>query len=266
MADDVLPTPAPEAPGPLAAPPPKPRYGLGASLFALYAWGVWLTLFVAFAPCLLLLLWASKQATIPAMRAFLRVVFGLTGVKVKLVGAEAVDWNTPQVFVGNHQSMLDHFAFFFAIQRHMVGVEKQENHKLPVYGLLARRWGNLPINRSDPAQAIATIHRAAETIKAGTSILIFPEGTRTKDGEVGPFKKGSFHLAREAGAHILPVAIAGAYEVVSSRGWRIQPGTITLAFGAPIDPQAYPGEDVLPLLEAVRAEVLRLYEANRPRA
>lgn len=66
--------------------------------------------------------------------------------------------------MGNHQSMLDPFAFFFAIQRHMVGVEKQENHGLPVYGLLARRWGNLPINRSDPAQAIATIHRAAETI------------------------------------------------------------------------------------------------------
>lgn len=244
---------------------PARRYRLGESLFALYAWSVWLGLFVAIAPLIFVLLFISRWKTVLVMKAFLRVVFGLTGVKVKLVNAEGVDWYTPQLFVANHQSMLDHFAFIFAIKRHMAGVEKQENHKLPVYGPLARAWGNLPINRGDPAQAIATIHAAAETLKKGTSLLIFPEGTRTKNGEVGVFKKGSFHLAREAGAKIVPVAVCGAYEVVSSRGWRIQPGTITLAFGAPIDPEAYPSGDVLPLLEAVRAEVVRLYEANRPR-
>lgn len=237
---------------------------MSATLFALYAWTVWLLAFTAFAPILLATLIFAKPATIWITKPFLRVVFGLTGVRVRLVGAEAVDWAKPMVFVGNHQSMLDHFAFIFAIQRHMVGVEKEENHRLPIYGILAKRWGNLPIKRQDPEQAKATIRKAVETVQAGHSIIIFPEGTRSKDGEVGPFKKGGFHLAREAGAPILPFAICGAHEVISPVDWRIRPGTITLAFGQPIEPAAHPGEGVDPLLEAVRTEVLRLHAAHRP--
>lgn len=229
------------------------------ALFSLYVWLAWVLFLLIFGPLALVLLAIARPLAFRYIQWFSRVGLAIAGMRVVVRGAEKVDWSRAYVFMGNHQNLLDPFILVQTIPRHMVGIEKQENMRIPVYGWLVRMWGNIPIARDNPTAARATIAEAAEKLKAGTSIWIMPEGTRTLTGEVGPFKKGGFHLALDAGADIVPFTINGAFERLRTGHWRIHSGPIEVVFDAPIPTAGVGKADLDALVARVRERVL----ANR---
>lgn len=225
------------------------------ALYSLYAWIVWVLHLLLLGPFVLVATLVSPKLGYHAIRLVAASALGLTGIRVRVRGREKVDWSRPHVFMGNHQNMLDPFAFVIAVRHHMVGIEKKENQRIPVYGRISKAWGNLPIDRSNPEAARETIALAAQRFKQGTSVAILPEGTRTKDGSIGPFKKGGFHLAVGAGADIVPFTFNGAYERLQTGSWRIHPGTIEVVFAEAIPTAGYGRENLDELVERVRGAV-----------
>jgi 1-acyl-sn-glycerol-3-phosphate acyltransferase len=224
-------------------------------LFSIYVWLMWIVHLVVFGPPTLLALLFSRRAGFRMVRGLSRSALAVAGIRVRVSGAEKVDWSRAHVFMGNHQNLLDPFILVLAVQRHMVGIEKQENHRIPIYGQLARAWGNIPIDRGNPAAAHATIGAATARMKEGASVLILPEGTRTKDGSIGPFKKGGFHMALDAGADIVPFTINGAYQVFQTGSWRVHPGVVEVIFGETIPTAGYTKETMDALVARVREAV-----------
>ena len=231
------------------------------TLYSIYAWLVWtLCLLVLGLPAVLLTA-LNPELGFRFVRWASRFALALAGVKVKVTGAEHVDWSRAYVVMGNHQSILDPFVVLPAFPRRPIAIEKVENLKLPIYGWLTRAWGNIPIKREDREHAIAGVESAKERLAAGHSIGIMPEGTRTKDGTIGPFKKGGFHLAMGAGADILPFTIKGAYECIARDGWQVGRTQIEVCFMAPIPTAGYTRETLDELMARVREVVETRYHA-----
>lgn len=225
------------------------------ALFSLYAWLVWVLHLLILGPFTLLATLISPHLGFWALKLVAGSALFLTGIRVKVTGRERVDWSRSYIFMGNHQNLLDPFAYVLAMPRHVVGIEKRENLRIPIYGWLSRAWGNLPIDRSNPQAARETIALAAERFKQGTSVTIFPEGTRTKDGSIGPFKKGGFHLAVDAQADIVTFTFNGAFDRLVTGSWRITPGVIEVVFGEAIPTSGYSRETLDELVERVRGAV-----------
>jgi 1-acyl-sn-glycerol-3-phosphate acyltransferase len=137
-------------------------------------------------------------------------------------------------------------------------VAKKSLFKIPIFGWIMSVAGYVSVDRGDKAQAFASLDRAAETVKGGMPLLIFPEGTRSPDGALGPFKKGGFVLATKAKAPIIPVVIDGTFHVLPKSTWRICPGRVTVTFGRRIDTSAYSYETKEDLMEAVRRSMLEM--------
>lgn len=226
-------------------------------LYSLYVWTVWsILLAVLTPPIALLMMVVPKRHKLPMAQFFVHACFGLVGIKVVGRNVEQVDWTKDQIIMGNHESLLDHFALALLVRRHVIGVEKQESHKLPFYGPLAKAWGNIPIDRKDPLKAREAIAIAVERLKSGDAIVILPEGTRARDGKLAPFKKGGFHMAIDAGADIQTFTINGAYELSPGAAWRVRPGTIEIVFGEAIPTAGYSKDDIDALSARVRAAIV----------
>lgn len=232
------------------------------TLYSIYAWLVWSLCLVVLGLPAVLLTAINPELGFRFVRWASRLALGLAGIRVHVRGAEDVDWTRAYVVMGNHQSVLDPFVVLPAFPRRPIAIEKVENLRLPVYGWLSRAWGNIPIKREDREQAIAGVESAKERIAAGHSIGIMPEGTRTKDGHIGPFKKGGFHLALGAGADILPFTIKGAYEVMARDGWRVGRSAIEVTFLPPIATTSYSRETLDELIAHVRGVVETHYYAG----
>lgn len=233
------------------------------SLRSLFVWLVWgLHLFLLGPIAVLLVAVSPRGLGFRFTQWGSRSAFYFAGLRVKAVGAERVDWSRPQVFMGNHQNLLDPFALLNIVPRHVAGIEKIENLKIPVYGWLSRAWGNIPIHREDPAASRVGIAQAAERLRAGLPMAIMPEGTRTKDGSIGPFKKGGFHLAIDTGADIVPFTINGGYGRLRTGDWRVYPGTIEVVFGEPIPTQGYGKENLDELVTRTREAILANFKAE----
>lgn len=155
--------------------------------------------------------------------------------KLQVEGAESIDWSRPYLVVSNHQSMVDICALFMAVPVPLRFVLKQEMTRVPFVSSYARATGMLFIDRDNPRSAPLMLREAAGLLKAGHAVCIFPEGTRSRDGQFGEFKSGPFQAAIMAGAEVLPVALTGADRVLPPTPWfRGYPGVITARFGAPI--------------------------------
>jgi 1-acyl-sn-glycerol-3-phosphate acyltransferase len=165
----------------------------------------------------------------------------------------------PLIFVSNHESALDIWVLLARLPRSVRFIAKKELFRLPIFGWYLRLGGHVPVDRSRHAQAVSSLRRAGATVRAGTSLIAFPEGTRSLDGRVHPFKKGPFVLAMEAGVPVVPVAISGTGQVTPKRIVSIRPGPIRAAVGEPIDPRLFP--DKTALLVEVRRHVIALHRS-----
>jgi 1-acyl-sn-glycerol-3-phosphate acyltransferase len=165
----------------------------------------------------------------------------------------------PVIFASNHESALDIWVLFRTLPRGFRFIAKQELFRLPVFGWYLKMGGHIPVDRSNRARAVASLRHAGEAVRSGTSLVVFPEGTRSRNGRVQPFKKGPFVVAQEAGVPVIPVAISGSGAITPSKVIAVYPGRIRVAAGDPILPADYPDKEAL--LAAVRRQVIELHRA-----
>jgi 1-acyl-sn-glycerol-3-phosphate acyltransferase len=178
------------------------------------------------------------------------------GVKVRVKGFENLDLRQPYVFLSNHQGWFDIFTILGKLRVQFRWLAKEELFKIFVLGRAMRAAGYISIDRSDRKKAFESLHRAALKVQEGTSIVIFPEGTRSPDGVLQEFKKGGFILAVKSQQSLVPVAISGSYRVLRKRGnWMIQPGTIDMIIDKPISTAGLGIKDNEELMQTVRETI-----------
>jgi 1-acyl-sn-glycerol-3-phosphate acyltransferase len=165
----------------------------------------------------------------------------------------------PVIFASNHESVLDIWVLFVVVQRSFRFIAKQELFRMPVFGWYMRIGGHIPVDRSNHQRAVASLARAGDTVRAGTSIVVFPEGTRSRTGRIQPFKKGPFVVAKQAGVPIVPIAISGSGAVTPSKHIEVHPAPIRVAVGDPVDPSGFPSKEAL--LEEVRRRIVELHRS-----
>ena len=174
----------------------------------------------------------------------------IAGVKVKLVGLDKIDPAGTYIFMSNHVSNLDPPILVPLIPGRTSVLAKKEILRIPILGKALDLAEIVPVERSNRDSAISSIRRAGEVMKHHINMTIFPEGTRSPDGRLMPFKKGPFHLAAETGFSIVPITILGTYEMMPKGSSIIKSGTATLVFHPPIDPKQYESREEL--VQAVR--------------
>ncbi len=165
-----------------------------------------------------------------------KVVLNPLKIKVKFEGKEHLPKDgTPYILTPNHSSLLD-IPILFEVLDGLIGfVSKEENKKIPFFGRWISLIYSVYIDRSSARNAIKSLNKGAEIIKAGHPQVIFPEGTRTRDGKVLEFKAGSYKLAKKADALVIPVAITGAYDILKKGSYFVRPGTVKVKFFEPIN-------------------------------
>lgn len=184
-----------------------------------------------------------------------RLGLRLAGVRLAVTGLEKVPAAGPVIFMSNHQGNFDILALLMAIPRQFAWIAKEELFAIPVFGYSLRRGGNIPLDRGDSRRALKSIDAAATKIRNGQCVMIFPEGTRSPDGALLPFKKGGFLLAVRAGVPVVPVSINGSARVNPCKRIELYPGTITVRFGDPISTAEKGGAQREQLMGQVRAAI-----------
>jgi len=168
------------------------------------------------------------------------------------------------VIMANHSSHFDVLAFYGHWIRQFRWVIKQELRKVPGLGWGCATIGHIFVDRSNRAAAIASLEAARPQLQGGVSVLFFPEGTRSPDGDLLPFKKGGFMMAMQLGLPILPVTITGTREVLPARTIALLPGAVHIQIGDPIDTTSYGEDERDRLMEDVREAIARHLPARRP--
>jgi 1-acyl-sn-glycerol-3-phosphate acyltransferase len=188
-------------------------------------------------------------------RTWGRLGLWLAGVKLEVSGRERVPLEGPVIFMSNHQGNFDILSLLVAIPRQFAWIAKEELFAIPVFGHSMQRGGYIALDRSDGRRAMKSIEAAAAVIRSGRSVVIFPEGTRTRDGRLLPFKRGGFLLAAKAGVPIVPVTINGSGRVNPCKRLELYPGKITISFGELITPVKGGGGQRDLLMEQVRTAI-----------
>jgi 1-acyl-sn-glycerol-3-phosphate acyltransferase len=184
--------------------------------------------------------------------AWARSILTVSRIRVVVRGLERIRPEQPYVFMSNHQSNFDIPVVLGFLPVQFRWLAKTELFKIPIFGRAMRGAGYISIDRSDRPSAFESLRRAAEIIRGGVSILVFPEGTRSLDGRLKPFKKGGFVLAIEAGVPIVPVAILGTHAIMPKGSLLIRPRDVNLCIGEPIATTAYTLRTKEALMEQVR--------------
>ena len=182
----------------------------------------------------------------------------LSGVRVKVRGLELLDPKQAYVFVSNHRSYLDTAAMFVFTGRRIGLLAKKELLKVPVLGVGMGFVNVMAIDRTNRESAIRTTEAAARRIQSGVSFAVFVEGTRAKPGELLPFKKGAFYMARQAGVPVVPVAIRNSDVLMGKGTGEARSGTIEMVFLPPVDTVGMTtDEDMNRLIASVRDSIAR---------
>lgn len=199
------------------------------------------------APLIVLFAMRDERAGYRLCQLWARMNLIACGVRVTSRRLAPLDPAKAYVIMSNHRSQFDILALVAALPEiQLRWVAKKELERIPVFGWALRNAGHIIIDRSNHAQAIATLNAAREKMARGVSVMIFPEGTRALPHEdLLPFKKGGFMLALETGFPIVPVAIRGSADVLPSHSWRARSGVIDVVVGAPIPVDGLDREELM---------------------
>lgn len=196
------------------------------------------------------------------VKGLCRSVVWICGIRVSVAGRENYQAGRQYIIMMNHVNIFDGFVFYRSYPGKARGLEDESHFDWPVYGWVIRRMGQIPINRKSGIKAMESLRRAAALIRrdSAMSCTVFPEGTRTRSGKLGPFKKGGFLLALETGLDILPLVQIGAQRINRSPSLLIRPGRIEFVIGKPIPVAAYTKENITQLMDKVRDVFLKYVE------
>ncbi len=176
-------------------------------------------------------------------RSWARLVLWLCGVKVILKGREHLDPTCHYIYAANHASMFDIPAVMATIPDQIRIVLKKELTRVPIWGWALKHGPYISIDRSDAKGAMESLDRAAQTIRHGASVLLFAEGTRTRDGKLQPFKRGAFALAAKSGVPIIPLTINNSFNILPKGSLKIRPTDIEMVIGRPIPTEFVVGRE-----------------------
>ncbi len=185
------------------------------------------------------LVFPSGDAAHAMGRVWSRLVLLMSRVRVEVEGLERLP-EGPVIFISNHASQFDIPVLTACLPKQFRFVVKQELFKIPLFAMAMRRTGYIPIDRRGGKAALKSLLTAGERLKAGKSLVIFPEGTRSPDGRLRPFKPGAFILAMKMDVPVVPVAINGSHKILPKGSLKIRSGTIGVRIGDPIKPADYP--------------------------
>jgi len=184
-----------------------------------------------------------------------RIYLRLIGIWVVTAGKEDFDTEQTYLFMANHVNLFDIFILGGYVPPIKRGVEAAEHFSWPLWGWLVKRVGNIPIWRQKLDEAKKSLNAAEEAVKKDISIVILPEGHRTRTGAFQEFKKGPFHLAKRAGVPIMPMGMSGLWEIKQFKVWHWRPGKVMVRYGKPIDIETIEGFTVEELRDKVRDAV-----------
>lgn len=227
------------------------------AVFVFAGLSVALSTIVLGTPCILLgIVDRSGRESNALIRSWARLLLRLGGIRVRSVGKERVP-SGPAVFAANHASVLDIPVLFGALPRDFRIVYKRSLGLVPFVGWALWAGRHVAIDRGNPFKARRSLAAAAERIRGGTSVVVFPEGTRATGGAILPFKRGSFLLAIQAGVPIVPLSLVGVKQRIPTGLGSLTPGEVTLRIHEPIDTRGRAPEAAGELADEVRAIVVR---------
>ncbi len=197
------------------------------------------------------------------IRFWAKGILKVAGVKVIVHGQEKIRPAQPYIFISNHQGAFDILAGIVAIPVTMRFIAKKELFRIPIFAQGMRTVGMIPIDRGNSEAARQSLEEAIETLKNGVSVLIFPEGTRSLDGNIKPFKKGGFVLALKSGLPIMPMVFTGSLNILRKKSIKVHRGTIHVYFLDEIDVSQYSFKQRNELVQQVRQQIVNFYEKVR---
>jgi 1-acyl-sn-glycerol-3-phosphate acyltransferase len=186
------------------------------------------------------------------------LALGVAGIRYRVAGRAHIPAGRAVVFCANHQSNVDPPVLYRALHPRLHILFKAELRKLPILGLVMETGGFVPVERESRDRSLASIDRAAASIRAGNSFLIFPEGTRSKTDALLPFKKGGFIMALKAQAPIVPVAITGGRAAMRKGSPIVRPVMVSVRIGAPIETAGRSVDERDAIILEVRTAIERL--------
>jgi 1-acyl-sn-glycerol-3-phosphate acyltransferase len=194
-----------------------------------------------------------KRASGPFGRNLLK----RAGGKPTWSGLENLDPSKSYIFIGNHQSYADIFIMLAALESHNMRtlfMVKKELLNIPLFSLVAKHMRLIPVDREESRKALKAMIEAIKTIQTGQSITIFPEGTRTRDGNLNPFKGGAFLIAERTGMQVVPFVITGTMNIIPYGGMPVTPGPCHISFLDPISTEGMLSKELAAKVESLIAE------------
>ena len=222
---------------------------------AIYSWIIVATLIIASTIVLVSFIPKSENFIHNLARVWGRSILWVSRVKVQIKGREHLPSSGAVIFMSNHQSNFDIPVFFSALPVQFRWLAKAELFKIPIFGRAMRGAGYISIDRSDPRSALRSLKKAAANIRNGKSVLIFPEGTRSNDGKLLPFKTGGFSLAIDAGVPIIPLSIQGTRRVMAKGDKLIHRGRVCITLMPAVETSAYTRKTKKALMEQVQISI-----------
>jgi len=192
-------------------------------------------------------------------RIFLKTFF----IKIEVIGSDKIDPEKTYVFMSNHVNIFDVFILYGYIPNFARGVELDSHFNWPIWGATIRRFGNIPISQTNTRSALKSLSHAEQAIHNGTSIIILPEGHRTKNDQLLRFMKGPFILAQKTKADIVPTAMVRAFQIKRVTHWLVRPGKMKFVFGDVIPYDSYKNKTPNELRDIVKNTIQQLIDNNR---
>jgi 1-acyl-sn-glycerol-3-phosphate acyltransferase len=232
------------------------------TLFIIF-WTVILTGF--FAVILILTSFVSTGGETPhkVARIWAKYILAASNIKVTVKGLSNLNRTGSYIYMPNHVSNFDIPVLQAYLPVQFRWLAKAELFKIPIFGYAMKRAGYISINRFDRKSAIQSLNNAAEIIRNGTSVIIFPEGTRSQNQNIQSFKKGGFVLAIDSGVPIIPVIIHGTWRIMQKKHILVRPGNVVLEIKKPINTSDYTRETKDDLMEKVRNIVMDSYDKSK---
>jgi 1-acyl-sn-glycerol-3-phosphate acyltransferase len=227
---------------------------LGQAAQSLALWAVSGLHFFTLCPVLVLLgMLVDPRKNDWPQRLFSRNVVRLAGARLEVRRAPGFDPARTCLFISNHVNLFDPFVLYCSIPQFVRGLELESHFRIPAYGWMMRRFGNIPVRKNATTRELRELYRRVKrALDTGVSLVVFPEGGRTLDGHVGPFKDGGFRMAVEFGYPIVPVSITGSFDMNRKGSWLLRPTKIVAHLHEPIETKGLGKQDVPALRDRVR--------------